>query len=335
MHSRSSATWSWGARMSWPLQARSAQPSQVRGQGAGGGDHTDEDGRVDFTEDSGVDMSAAACPVPKGHSSGSEGWRGHRADDAADKCAKEVAFPPTLPRQAAKRGHSQTLDVNAEHAAVFSSNRGVHGAQHMPPSRAGDATASGHQTSPKRAKNGGTKNGENGIGGKGKRVETDVPTPMRLSQVSVLGIGVSDGHPRVGAQHPGPYLQQPGLYFGSHAEGAPEDDRSGFPASEKTRTKAPAASKDGLSKGKTGRSRVKTNCGPASQWTAEEHARFLAALDKFGKVEPRAGAGEHCEGESAQRPRGGLGKSAILISSPCSVSIFLTLGASQGLEWQI
>jgi hypothetical protein len=326
-------------------------------------------------------MSAAACPVPKGHSSGSEGWRGHRADDAADKCAKEVAFPPTLPRQAAKRGHSQTLDVNAEHAAVFSSNRGVHGAQHMPPSRAGDATASGHQTSPKRAKNGGTKNGENGIGGKGKRVETDVPTPMRLSQVSVLGIGVSDGHPRVGAQHPGPYLQQPGLYFGrfvfpsvhalcvhaglppfaagklycamqsrfwapgvlaeglvwsrSHAEGAPEDDRSGFPASEKTRTKAPAASKDGLSKGKTGRSRVKTNCGPASQWTAEEHARFLAALDKFGKVEPRAGAGEHCEGESAQRPRGGLGKSAILISSPCSVSIFLTLGASQGLEWQI
>ena len=40
---------------------------------------------------------------------------------------------------------------------------------------------------------------------------SDVPTPMRLSQVSVLGIGVSDGHPRVGAQHPGPYLQQPGL----------------------------------------------------------------------------------------------------------------------------
>ena len=100
----------------------------------------------------------------------------------------------------------------------------------------------------------------------------------------------------------------------SYLEGAPEDSGA-VPPSEKKRAKAPAANKGSPGKGKTGRARVKTNCGPASQWTAEEHARFLVALDKFGNVETQAaGAEEHCEGEPAQRRGGGLGKSAILIS---------------------
>ena len=118
----------------------------------------------------------------------------------------------------------------------------------------------------------------------------------------------------------------------SHPGGAPEDSIAGAP-SEKARTKAHAASKDAQGKKKAGKAKVKTNCGPASQWTVEEHARFLAALDKFGNAETQAGA--HCGEGSPQRRGAGLGKSVILIPSLCSDSISLTSGASQGLEWQI
>ena len=172
--------------------------------------YTDEDGSFGFTEESGVDESSTGCSASNGHNSGAEGQGAHRANGAALGSASEVAHPPSLPSQAVKRGHSQTLDISMDHAAEPSSDGGAHGAQQMLPSRGGDAAATGHERSPKRATNGCRQTGISSKQAKGKRAGQAVLTPMLVPEAPAFGAEFS--HPPSGApataeaHHPGPYF---------------------------------------------------------------------------------------------------------------------------------
>ena len=61
----------------------------------------------------------------------------------------------------------------------------------------------------------------------------------------------------------------------------------------------------------------KRNCGPASQWTDQEHERFMAALEKFGASDPAVGGemknaernSQHAIAEQVDDRRSRLGKS--------------------------